>query len=112
MKTESLFILGGVAVLGYFVYKQFNKPITLSVTQAQDKLSNFVKASETPEYLSSPEKAVYVGENVSDRVFYQVKTGADEVTTYSFAEGDYEKLNWAQKFLLSTKLVPTKWVLG
>lgn len=37
---------------------------------------------------------------------------SDTVTTYKFNEGDYDKLNFAQKLLLSTHIIPTSWILG
>lgn len=33
-------------------------------------------------------------------------------TTYKFNQGDYDKLNLAQKILLNTKIVPVRWILG
>jgi len=33
-------------------------------------------------------------------------------TTYKFLPGDWDRLNWAQKFLLTTHIGPASWVLG
>lgn len=108
MDTDSILTIGAVAVGGYFLY-QLLKPTT---TQAQTEvnLSNLFKKDN-----------VYQGSSETDSqnnpyVYLNTKSknliGQTTSTTYQFGSGDYDKLNFAQKLLLATKIVPTSWVLG
>lgn len=101
MKTANFLLTAGfIGIAGYILYKELLKP-RLAPVEVENRLSSFAKKDEL----------VYKGTHEPENVFYQTKTG-DTVTTYSFGKGDYERLNFAQRFLLSTKLVPTRWILG
>lgn len=93
VKTSDIALLAVAGVAGFFVLKKLNLLVSpTTISQTVDKFS----AMGYKSYQGEATGAAYV------------RVGP---TTYKFNKGDYDRLNWAQKFLLSTKLVPAKWVL-
>lgn len=78
--------LGVIGIAGFLIYKNLTKPpITQNQTQAALQNAGFTDAK-------------FVGETV--------QITADN-TTFGFQPGDFDKLNWAQKFLIGVdRFVP------
>ena len=95
MDDETLLVLGVVAVGGFFLYKYLTKTPT-TPSQTTNTFQNLGYQATTGTSLLTGKEYSYV------------KTGN---TTYRFAVGDYDKLNFAQKFLLNIG-TPARWVLG
>jgi hypothetical protein len=100
--VKTVIVVGGVAVGAYILYSIL-KPTT-TTAQTVDKF----EAMGFNSYLSPSGLKDNTG---APPAFVQSKID-DTVTTYKFNTGDYDKLNFAQKFLLSTRLVPAEYVLG
>jgi hypothetical protein len=85
MKSEEILTIAGIAAGTYILSRVLKKPTTQSETQESEATG------------TGGESAVFV------------RSGD---ATYRFAKGEYDKLNWAQKFLLSAHILPTSWILG
>jgi len=95
MDDETLLTLGVLAIGGFFLYKHLTKsPTTTGATATT--FQNLGYETSTGTSLLTGKEYAYI------------KSGD---TTYRFAAGDYDKLNFAQKFLLNIG-APTRWILG
>ena len=95
MDDETLIVLGVLAVGGFFVYKYLTKTPTTTAATTNIFSNLGYQASTGTSQLTGKE-------------YSYVKSGD---TTYRLAVGDYDRLNFAQKFLLNIG-TPAKWVLG
>jgi len=96
MNGEKWLLYGVAGIATYFLIKKFgNSLFPLSPQQTQDKFTAMNYASAISTIPNDRATFLYSGD-----------------TTYRFNAGDYNKLNFAQKFLLGTHIVPVSWVLG
>ena len=105
MKPKTILIVAGVLVGAYLLYTYTKKPTSTGKTVAI-----FDNLGADKAYLSTSGLKDNTG---APPAFVQYKTGLsnNSVTTYKFNTGDYDKLNFAQKFLLNIR-IPAEYVLG
>lgn len=104
IKTADLIAVGAIAIGAIYFFPKIKAFLFPTTTE------------ETAQKFSSMGFDSYTGTETKN-AFVQVKNQDwnlfnQDVATYSFAPGDYDKLNFAQKFLLSTHIIPTSWILG
>jgi len=104
IKTNDLILAGVVAVGAIYFFPKIKALLFPTTTE------------ETANKFSAMRYDASVGAETGN-AFLTVKNQDwnlfnKDVATYSFSQGDYDKLNFAQKFLLSTHIIPTSWILG
>jgi len=66
----------------------------------------------TPGQTENIFQAMNVETTQANNSVYATYEQFGQSTTYQFKAGDWDRLNIAQKFLLSLKIIPVRWVLG
>jgi hypothetical protein len=122
---EKLILYGAVGVGGYFLLQKLGKIINPTTTNQTAEIFNAMHYDSYTAgdyaYLSddaNPQTSLDTSAPLdilfkTPGTMFLSKLFPDKYTnTYRFGKGDYDKLNFAQKFLLTTHIVPVNWVLG